>query len=287
MNLAAAIRRFPVLVVLPVVVFTAAGITLGLRRHPTYTASSEINVGIPDVSAQATPGYVVAAQSLASAYSRQVNGIDIYRLVARRRRLPVATVEARLSSSAVPSGSTFFINGSGPSVSSAIGLTKAATAALQQTINVLQQGVGASPALLNRYRLLQSNADQLADRLTMLQKQRAAGTATATTAGTAAEVSEAQVRQANVDAQVAELQAQALAGQYTQSATTSRGAVIQVLNPPTGASNDRRSVTERYGLIGLVAGLVMGAVFALMVAGLRERQERRTLAAPLESAPSN
>jgi hypothetical protein len=289
MNLAAAVRRFPVLVLLPVVVFVAAGITLGLRRHPIYTASSEINVGVPNVISQATPGYVEAAVTLASAYSRQVNSHNINQQVAKHLGLSTATVASRLSSAAVPSSPTFFINGTGPSVAKAIQLTNAATAALQKTINSLQQGEGASPSLLRRYRALQDDADRLASNLSELQAQPAStttgfattGGGTSTTA--AANAQATKIRQAKVDAQAAELQAQALAGLYTQSATSTRGAIIEVLNPPTGASSDRRSVTERYGLIGLVAGLVMGTVLTLMVATIRDR---RTIVGSLESAPS-
>ena len=71
-SLGTALRRYPVLALLPVVVLAAAGITLGLRRPPTYTASTTINVGAPDINSQATPGYVQAEQTLASAYSREV-----------------------------------------------------------------------------------------------------------------------------------------------------------------------------------------------------------------------
>ena len=66
-GLGTALRRYPVLALLPLVVFAAAGMTLGLRRPPTYTASTTINVGTPDINSQATPGYVEAEQTLASA----------------------------------------------------------------------------------------------------------------------------------------------------------------------------------------------------------------------------
>ena len=71
------------LALLPVVILAAAGITLGLRRQPTYTASTVINVGAPDIASQATPGYVEAEQTLASAYSREVTSQFVYKPVAK------------------------------------------------------------------------------------------------------------------------------------------------------------------------------------------------------------
>lgn len=261
-HLGTALRWYPLLALLPIVVLTAAGITLGLRRHPVYSASTMINVGTLDVAAQATPGYAEAAVTLASAYSRQVNSQFVYRPVAKTLRLSLAEVSSRLSSSAVPDSPTFTINATGPSPRSAITLAGAATNALRHYVNVVDQGANSSTRLLDRYRDAERKADLLAS---------ASGSLSGKDRVLPGSVSRARLEAAKLDAEVARLQADALASQYTSSSTSIRGAIIQVLNPATSASSDRNSITERYALIGAAAGVVLGAALALLVANLRRR----------------
>jgi capsular polysaccharide biosynthesis protein len=262
-GLGTALRRYPVLALLPVVVLAAAGITLGLRRPPTYTASTTINVGAPDINSQATPGYVQAEQTLASAYSREVTSQFIYNPVAKDLNISRADAASRLSSSAVPSSPTFTINATGSTPSAAITLAAAATKELQHYINVLDQGENSSVQLLNRYRSAQREADRLSGVSGKLIGQNNV---------TPGSVSLERRQEAKVAAQVAQLQANSLAQQYTSGSTMSRGAIIQVLNPAASATSNRQSITERYGIIGAAAGLVLGAALALLVANLRRRK---------------
>jgi hypothetical protein len=48
--------------------------------------------------------------------------------------------------------------------------------------------------------------------------------------------------------------------------------MIQVLNPAAVAASDRNAITERYGVIGAAAGLLLGAALALLVANLRRKR---------------
>jgi capsular polysaccharide biosynthesis protein len=262
-SLGTALRRYPVLALLPVVVLAAAGITLGLRRPPTYTASTTINVGTPDINSQATPGYVQAEQTLASAYSREVASQFIYNPVAKALNISRADVASRLSSSAVPASPTFTINATGSTSSAALTLAAAATKALQHYINVVNQGETSSVQLLTRYRNAQREADRLSGISGKLIGQNNV---------TPGSVSQKRRQEAKVAAQVAQLQANTLAQQYTNGSTISRGATIQVLNPAASATTNRQSITERYGVIGAAAGLVLGAILALFVANLRRRK---------------
>lgn len=287
-TLASAMRRYPVVVLLPIVALVAAGIAIGQGRKPTYTASTQLQVGSFDIASQATPGYVQAEVTLATAYSREVESQLVYRPAARRLRLSPQSVAARLSSSAVPSNPNFTINATGPSPRDAIRLAGAATDALHNAVNVVNQGEMASTQLLNRYRNAQREANRLAVRSATLQ--RAAGTTTTTatapttTGGATAATStplttSPAIQRAQLDQQVAQLQAQTLANLYTQASNTPRsGAIIQVLIPASSASSDRRSITERYGVIGALAGAIVGAMLALLVAKLRSRRGRRTTA---------
>ncbi|MBV9801885.1 MAG: hypothetical protein JO130_01780, partial [Solirubrobacterales bacterium] len=91
-GLGRAIARHPFLVVLPAIFLLAAGIFAGTKKHPTYSASAMINVGRSDIITQATPGYVQAAQVLATSYSRVVMSEHVSLPVARQLGEPVGTV---------------------------------------------------------------------------------------------------------------------------------------------------------------------------------------------------
>jgi hypothetical protein len=211
-----------------------------------------------------TPGYVQAEQTLASAYSREVTSQFVYGPVARRFGISQSAVASRLSSSAVPSSPTFTINATGPSQQSAIQLAQAATTALQHYINVVNQGETTSTQLLNRYRAAEQEADRLSALSGKLDGQNRA---------LPGSVSAKRRQDAHLASQVAQLKANALAAQYSNGSTVTRtGATIQVLNPAAAATSDRRTIAERYGVIGAAAGLVLGAALALLVANLRRRR---------------
>jgi ribosomal protein S8E len=267
-GLGAALKKYPLIALLPVVVFVAAGITLGLRKPPTYTATTQLNVGAADINSQATPGYVQAEQTLAQAYSREVTSQYVYNPASQSLGVSPATVAGRLSSSAVPNSPTFTINATGPTQASAVHLAAVATQALQHKINQLDQGENGSTYLLNEFRAAQAHADQLSAHSGSLQARKSSGTGN---------ISPKTLQSAKVAAQVAQVQAQALATQYTGANTLSKGAIIDVLNPATSATSNRMSITERYALVGAAAGLVMGCALALLVYSARRRWTDRRL----------
>src|SRR5215475_513841 len=71
-TLASSVARHPFIVLLPAILLLAAGIVVGGKKHPTYSAAATINVGKADIATQATPGYVQASEALAASYSRLV-----------------------------------------------------------------------------------------------------------------------------------------------------------------------------------------------------------------------
>jgi capsular polysaccharide biosynthesis protein len=263
-SLGMALRRFPLLAIMPVIVLVAAGITLGLQRHPVYTASAELNIGVTDANSQATPGYEEAAQQLASSYSRQATSQLTTGAVAARTHQSAGLIASRLSSSAVPDSPTFYINATGPSIADAVSLANMAAHVLQRSVDAAKRADGKA-VQLSRYTKMERRADTLEIKAASLKNRRAANPS---------RVSAAAVHTAALEAQVAVLEANAQSSKYTSAYIASSGTNLQILNPASSALSDRKTYLERYVIVGLVAGLVVGVALAYLLALARPWRRR-------------
>ena len=265
-GLGSALVRYPMVVLLPVIVLIASGVTLGIRRHQTYSASTQLNVGVPDANSQATPGYAQAAQQLASSYSLQATSKQVFAAVATRVHLSAAEVKSRVSTDTVPTSSIFYINATGPTAADATRLSTTTARVLQMVVDQSKKNTGPGPILTN-YRRLQNRANSLANAFGKLKGAKAGGSTS---------VSQTQIDNAQIASQLAQLQAQAQAQRYSSAVAQSASPNLDILNPARSASSNRRTYVERYGLIGLAAGLVIGAALAFIVARLSARRRLRT-----------
>jgi hypothetical protein len=266
LTLASAVRRHPFLTVLPAILLLAAGIAVGAKKHPTYSATATINVGKSDIATQATPGYVQAAEALATTYSRLVMSQHVSIPAARTLHESSAVVGAALTSVPVPTEPTFTITATGSSPQAAVNLGNAAIHVLQRFVNRSATQQGGPSQLLALYERAQTHADQL---------QQTSNTLQARFVAQLPGVTQTQVTQARVSAQAAALQAQALSSQYLSLASTGTAPTLDVLINPTGStSSDRKTNIEKYGIIGGAAGLLIGIALAAFVGSLGAR--RRT-----------
>ncbi|HEY2652303.1 MAG TPA: hypothetical protein VGI50_10305 [Solirubrobacteraceae bacterium] len=266
MTLGRAIARHPFLVILPAIFLLAAGIVAGTKKHQTYTASAMINVGKSDIITQATPGYVQAAQVLASSYSRVVMSQHVSVPVARALGEPLSTVSSDITAAPIPGEPTFTITATSASPQGAMQLANAAVNAVVKFANVSQTQQGSPGQLLGRFVGAQSRADSLHSKSASLAAKLAAG-------GTG--VTQSQVTKAQVASQVAALQAQAAGNAYTTLMENGVAPVLDVFNPATYATGNRTSNIEKYAVVGLVAGLVLGMALAALVGGLEARRDVR------------
>jgi hypothetical protein len=264
-SLPVALRRFVVVFLVPVAVLLAAGIAVAVRRHPTYSATTQLNVGVTEASTQGTPGYTLAAQELASSYSRQADSQQVLAPVAHTLQIPLATVESRLSVSTVPDSPTFYIHATSRSSSFAVRLADTTAATLRRQVNSYVRRNGAS-LLLARYTRFESRALMLADVASQLKAQ-----ATLHRNG----VTAAQAHSAEVTAQVAALEASARAQSYSTAFASPDSTNLQILNAATSAQNDRKTYLERYGIAGLVAGILIGAALAYLLGWVLWRRDTR------------
>jgi hypothetical protein len=271
MSTGRAIARHPFLAILPAIFLLAAGIVVGSKKHLTYSASAMINVGKSDIITQATPGYVQAAQVLASSYSRVVMSQHVSAPVARALGEPASTVSNHLTAVPIPGEPTFTITATGSSAEGAINLANAAVNAVVKFANVSQTQQGSPSQLLARYISAQGRADRLHSQSASLAAKLNSGVTG---------ITQAQVTNAQVASQVADLQAQAAGNAYTSLMENGVAPVLDVFNPATSATSNRTSNIEKYAVVGAVAGLVLGLALAGVVGGLGAWRDARPVTLP-------
>jgi uncharacterized protein involved in exopolysaccharide biosynthesis len=240
----------------------------GVERKPTYTATSSINVGQVDVRVQALASFTTGAQSLAASYSRIATSRRIVDPVAERLRTSRGDVAERLSANVVADSPIFEIIGTGGNAEKAIRLADAATREMQTYVARRSSADSAEEKLLKTYSAQALKTDTLERRYDRLRNQREVTSATTpqveedvADVPTAREVSDARVAH-----QTAELQKDALGGQYlARSSETANTAGVELLNRAFTAESDRQKVLQQLVAIALVAGLLFGAALALLL----------------------
>jgi hypothetical protein len=279
-TLAGAARRHWFLTLLPVVLLAAAGIFVGHAKKPTYSATATVNVGKSDINTQATPGYLVAAEALASSYSRLVQSQHVSVPAGQKVGLSSATAGSHLTAVPISNEPTFTITATGTSPAQASALANAAISALQGYVARTATQGGGTAQLLSSYRKAQSKAFGLQAKLRKLEAHAAplnpsTTTVTSTTPNTNT-VGQTRITAAKVAAQTAQLQAQALSGQYLNLAQSGVAPTLDVLVAPTGETTTNRTTNmEKFGIVGAVGGLVIGLAFAALAGAVDLRRARR------------
>ncbi len=251
-----AIARNKLLVCVVVALCAALGVAYGLSRAPSYTASATLQVGQVNPNSPGFYGYVQSAAALASAFSRAVAAEPVLAAVQQKLKLAPAAAAARLSAEPIPVSPAFRVIATGPSRTAATALANVAAAAL---IEYESQSNSANPqakTLLHEY-VEASFALQRASALfTHLERDKRAST-------------EARAR-AGAERTAAEVKVKAIGNSYVGAVTSQapRSGLVSLIAGATSASSDHRSKVEMFGLIGLLAGVVLGCLAAF----LRERR---------------
>jgi len=257
-----AIGRHPFLMILPVLLLVGAAIALGLNRAPTFTAETRLGVGRLDVSSQAIPGVVSAYQSLAATYSRLVNADGVVEPVAVRVGLPAEQVADAVEASPIPESSIIRLEARATEPDLAVRMANLTGVVLTRYVENLNQA-GDSDALLTRFR---AAAAELAG----AQQTRDAAQSNETSSPS--EESRQALSEATAEYEVASIRFSTIRDRISQEAegraTTN---AISTLNVATDAASDRDSALQRLVLMGILAGLALGTLLAIV----RERSKRR------------
>jgi uncharacterized protein involved in exopolysaccharide biosynthesis len=245
------------IVAIVTLLFAGGAVPAASRRAPTYTASTTINVGRVDVRVQALPGYVAGATSLAASYSRIATSDRIVVPLAQRLKLTPAAVRSRLSATQIPGAPMFTIYGSGADGRQAVAFTDAASRELRTYVRDSGDGTASVRQLLSDWREQARTAASLKRRIAALPE----GSPSADSL--------------QVDLDTAQLKEQTLRGQYEQrSAEVASTAGIEVISEPVQASSDAHRTLQRFLVVGLLAGLLVGSALAVLFDRVRRSGRR-------------
>ena len=254
-----AMRRYLLVVVLPMVLLAGLGTAYGLHRTPTYTATAENVVQALSPSVAQLPGAIQAAQDLASNQSRLIDSDGIAEPLARRLETTSSYVADNVSATPVPNSTVIRVEADGPSADDAIALANGAARAFADYVNEQTATQAEGDAILASYR-----AASAAYQRELAAKQGI------DRAGAAASPTERLRSAAALDA--AQLRRQALSAQY-QTVIQSQGTAptVKPFVIAHSASSDRVSTAEIYAVAGAVVGLLIGAALATLLANRRSR----------------
>lgn len=265
-----ALRRRWWLPVLLAIVLGAAGAYLGHRRKPDYTATTKITVGTVDYKTQSVPGFVEAAQTLASSYALTVRSSQVLAPLARTMHMSEGAVGQAVSATAVPNSTVFSISAKQPTSAAAIRLVNAAARQAKKTIGALNTTPRDEATAMARYRHYTVQAANAQQALANLRHEKSLGD----------NVTPAQLATAQANIDEAQARASAYSLQYqtiiSGNQPQSESRLLTIIQPAVGAASDKRSYLERYVAFGIAAGLVLGIMLALVI----PRRRRDRLAPP-------
>ena len=293
-------RLWPVTVVL-VALGLGAGLAYAGQRPVDYTAEARLAVGGQTVAAQAVPGFALASQQLAADFARYVTPDQDQTVLSQGLGARTAQVVS-VAASPIPSSNVIRIEAVAHDQQTATDAAHIVAQSLLTQVNSTDTA-GRAAAVLTEYRALsdkvaaaQAKSTEAAANLTALET-RLTSTATKASGPTVFDPSTlsaadtalylaAQDAAAKASSTLSSLQIQQSAvGNKYQSLVGTDSPVTNLTFVQTGAisGDDKRSNQERFGLLGLLAGLVV----ALLVAALIDRRRMRRSSKHAAVSPSS
>lgn len=254
---AEALRRYPLVVLIPVLLLAAAGVALALHRSQSYTATAQDVVQSLSPSVAQLPGALQAAQDLASNQSRLIGSAGITEPVARQLDTTPADVEDRLTATPVPDSTIVKIEAEGTSAGDAVALANAGAEAFADYVNGLLETDAGADAVLEDYKAA-SAAYQRAITAKHNIEDTDVPTSSVEYVRAVAAVDAARLRRDALSTQY-----QALVQSHASSPTVQQFALAR------GADSDRNSRLQIFVFAGIVGGLLIGIALATLLANRR------------------
>jgi uncharacterized protein involved in exopolysaccharide biosynthesis len=252
-----ALRRHWRLALVPVVLFVAVAVVLGIKRPARYTTTATLSVGHVYVSDPVgIPTIIEATQSLASVYSRAINARSVVQDARRRLGRDAASVTGGLSATPIPSSPLIKVSAESPTQRGAVALANVGAAALAAYINAQVRDNDQTATLSTRYRAAALTYRRRLDTSNRLARRYALHP---TASNKAARDSAA----AATD--TAQLRREALRASYqtaVQGGISSVG--VDVFSPASTAVSDRAEKMQLLVFVGLLGGIAGGVALALL-----------------------
>jgi hypothetical protein len=256
-------------VLIAVVLFTAAGIYGARQRAAIYTAEARLAVGRVDTTPGTLATFTGAAQALAAQYSRSVRAVGVVRRAAPKVGLTPDQVAGRVGATPIPQSPVMRLTATGTSAGDAVRLANVTSAALIDYTTALNRSNPDADRLLDQYRRTTARVLALRRDLANARKRHAENPSART---------RRRVDSARVDVSVAELQRDTLRATYDATGRTQGStSLLQVLSPARVASSDRERYVQTLGFVGFAVGVAVGLALAMLLATARVR--RRALRA--------
>ena len=265
--LVSAISRYSWLLLFLAVLLAAAGVAVGLKRKPVWTASSTLQVGQINPNSPGFYGFVQSATDLATTFSRQIDADGVLAIIQQKVGLtPTQSIE-HLTATPIPDGAAFRVIATGASGEAAIRLANSAASAM---ISYKSQANSVNNAT-SLFRAYRHQATLLEKAKAQAQKvQNANATQLAVTG--AANVSSPALMNAKASVDIAQARANALSAAYTQALQSQpTGNLVAPLASALVATSDRNHKIELFGFVGLAAGLLLGGTLAMLLEQRRSR----------------
>jgi hypothetical protein len=268
----AAIARGKWVVCACAVLFAILGTAYGLSRHRTYTTSATLEVGQVNPNSPGFNGFAQSATSLATAFSRGIYADSVLEAVQHKLHVSPLQASTRLSSEPIPTSPAFQVIATGPTELAAVQLANVAANALIAYESKSNSTNPEAESLLHEYQ----KASLELRRIVANVSQRSRGVHGYSSALASAEAEKS----------AALIKLRALGAAYTNaiSSRAPSSGLVTLLAGATGASSDHSSKTEKFGFIGLLAGIVVGCMAAVLFG--RRRMSRSLAKGGKAEAPT-
>jgi uncharacterized protein involved in exopolysaccharide biosynthesis len=242
------------------VVFAALGAGYGLSRPVQYTAGATLQVGQVNPNSPGFFSYVQSSASLATAFSRAIDAEPVLATVQHSLGIAPAKASTQLSAAPVPSSPAFRIFATGGSAARAMSLANVAANAVIAYEGESNSANPAAAALLHEYQdaslALQHVVAKVARQERAENSKHVSGSAfTIALAPAKSEREAAQVR------------LKAIGAAYTAAIASQapRRGLVSLIAGATSATSNRHAKVELVALVGLLAGILIGCLAAVLL----------------------
>jgi capsular polysaccharide biosynthesis protein len=262
-DLWAAARKRPLVVILCGICFLAVGVILGLQKAPEYAASTRMVVQIGTSEPTALGGIAEAVVVEAASFSRAIESNAVIAPTAAALGLTLGEVAGHVSATPVAQSGDITVTATGSSSAAAVSLANAVSNSLSRYVELVSNPGQKPTVILAEYERAGARVRTLQRRVSDLAAHLGSAGAESVPLG-----------RLEARLQAAILRRETLKMHY-QSALLAPTTRLTAVVRPTSASSNRSSKVALLGVVGLIFGIVVGLVVVTLDAS---RAARRALA---------